>query len=290
MADGQQQLDPGATNPDARPNVDPSADPNQVIPAGNPVPQAAPAKDPKPEGEKKPDPKPENKPEPKPEGEKKEDPPDPNAEDDKALNSEVWGSTGDETGDAVLQLLQNSGVTPDEAKALLFDGVKSGDLTKIDRAALEKKVGKVKAQLIVSGVTSFVTSQKSAAQAIVTTLHEEVGGKENWDAVAKWANAAIDADTLEQYKGMINAGGVQAKLAARAMKEAYEGDSKNSTLNAKKEVVPKNGAPTTTITPMSKIEYVKALEKLNTTHNGRPPEHLRRALLEGRKAGQKLGR
>lgn len=274
---------PSATNPDARPGVDPSADPNQVVPSGNPAPKAPPAKEPKPDDKKAdPEPKPDDKP-------KEEPKPDPNVEDDKPLDTTVWGDTGHEDGNAVLTLLQNSGVSQDDAKAILFDAVRDGDLTKIDRAKLEEKVGKVKAQLIVTGATAFIKDQKAAAEAIVTTLHTEVGGKDNWSKVADWAKKAMPDDQLGEYRDMINAGGLKATLAAKAMKEAYEGDQKNSSLTIR-EVVPKSGGTPEAIQPLSKTEYLNALEKLHATHNGRPPAHLRQQLLTARETGKKLGR
>ena len=283
-------LEPNATNPDGAPGIDPSLDPNQVRGQGNPAPAATPAKDPnfKPK-EKEPDPT-------KPPEDKTEDKKEPASEDkkaepsdDKPLDTAVWGDTSSENGNAVLALLQNSGVTPDEAKALLFDAVQAGDLSKVDRKALEAKVGKDKATIILTGADNFIKEQKAAAQAIVTDLHKEVGGEKNWKTIADWANKAMPDEELEQYRGMINAGGLQSKMAAKELMRLYEAADGNSSLDTK--VALPGGKPSTpTEPPLSKAEYVKKLDALNRTHFGNPPAHLRQALLDARKRGQALGK
>lgn len=278
-------IDPSATNPDKREGVDPSVDPNQVQNSGNPAPKEPPARDPnaaKPE-DKKEDKKPEDNTDPKPE-DKKEEP-----SDDTPLDVSTWGSTSSETGDAVLTLLQNSGLKPEDAKALLFDAVQAGDVTKIDKAALEAKVGKTKAHLILVGATAFVTERRTAAQAIVSDLHKEVGGEANWKTIAEWANKSVEAEELDQYREMINKGGLPAKVAAKALKDAYEGDKNNSSLSVQEVLPGAKPGDAPLYKPMSKVEYAKQLEELNRKHFGNPPVHLRQALLTARQRGQTQG-
>ena len=281
---GEEPLKPNATNPDARENVDPSVDPNQVQDGGNPAPKPPQARAPEPE--KKPDDaaKPDDKPADKP-GDK----PDENAADDAPLDVVAWGTTGTETGDAVLTLLQNSGLKPEDAKALLFDAVQGGDVTKIDKAALEAKVGKTKAHLILVGASAFVKEQRDAANAIVSDLHKEVGGESNWKTIADWAKDNVDDGELSQYREMINKGGLPAKIAAKALKDAYEGDSKNSSLNVQETLPGGKPGDAPLYKPMSKIEYAKQLEQLSAKHFGNPPVHLRQALLTARQRGMSQG-
>lgn len=277
-------IDPSATNPDNREGVDPSVDPNQVQNAGNPAPKEPPARDPAAKADNKPDQKPDEK----QDSAKADKTPD-EPSDDTPLDVATWGSTASETGDAVLTLLQNSGLKPEDAKALLFDAVQAGDVTKIDKAALEAKVGKTKAHLILVGATAFVTEQRNAAQAIVQDLHKEVGGEANWKTIADWANKSVDAAELDQYREMINKGGLPAKVAARALKDAYEGDKNNSSLSVQEVLPGAKPGDAPLYKPMSKVEYAKQLEELNNKHFGNPPVHLRQALLSARQRGQQQG-
>lgn len=211
--------------------------------------------------------------------------PDPNA----PLDHTVWGDAGTENGNAILTVLQNSGVGVDDAKALLFDAMVAGDVSKIDKAALEAKVGKANATIILTGVTNEIKGRQEAAQAIVSDLHTEVGGKENWTKVAEWANKNVPETDLNELRGMIDAGGRQAKLAARELKALYEKANTNSSLQHA-ETLPGNNPPTPTSEPLSGPQYVLKLEELNKKFFGKPPENLRKALLNARQAGRKIGR
>ncbi len=151
------------------------------------------------------------------------------------LDLETWGSTGHEGGDAVLGLLQNAGVTPDEAKALLFDAVTAGDLSKIDRTALEAKIGKDKTVLVLAGATSFLADKTSRNTQIVKDIKDVAGGEENWSKVAAWAKAggnSVSDDQMSEYIEMIDNGGAQARFAANELVTAYNADDKNTTLQS----------------------------------------------------------
>lgn len=211
-------------------------------------------------------------------------------DDDKPLDITVWGTTGSAQGDAVLSLLQNSGVTTEDAKALMFDAIQSGDVTKIDVSALEAKVGKTKATIILTGASNFVKEQRDNANAIVSTMHTEVGGEANWKTIAEWAKEGVPEEDLNVLREMINAGGMKAKLAAREMKGLYEAHDGNSTLD-KTEVIPKGGNPPQqkASVPLTAVQYAAQLEKLNREHRGNIPEPARRALLDARQKGKAQG-
>ncbi len=279
-------VEPNATNPDGNATIDASLDPNQVKGNGNPSPPAPQAKDP---NFKPADKQEEKKEEPKPDDKSKEPDPKPDPKKEAPLDTAVWGDTSSENGNAVLTLLQNAGVTPVEAKGLLFDAVQAGDLSKVDRKALEDRLGKANATIVMTGADNFIKEQKSKANAIVAELHTEVGGKDNWQKVAAWANENVPAEEIEEFRAMINGGGMKAKMAARELKARYESADSNSSLEVK-ETLP-GGKPSTPVEPpLSKQEYIKKLETLTRNHFGNPPAHLRQALLDARKRGAALGK
>jgi hypothetical protein len=183
------------------------------------------------------------------------------ADDAKPLDTTLWGSTGSEVGDSVLALLQNSGMQPTDAKALLYDAVTAGDPTKIDRDALIEKVGKDKATLILAGVENFVTQSKATAQTILTVVHESVGGEQNWTTVREWAKANIPEAERNEYADLIDAGGAKARFAAQELANRYNADTKNTTLTTPKttEIIGDSKAqPTTRAT--TRAQYVAELE------------------------------
>lgn len=178
----------------------------------------------------------------------------------KPLDTAVWGSTGDEVGDSVLELIQNSGLSVEETKALMYDAVKAGDPAKIDRDALVEKVGKAKATLILAGVENFVNNSKAKAQTILTEVHGTVGGEANWKQVTEWAKANVAEAELAQYRTMIDAGGAQARFAAAELAAKYNGDSKNTTLTtAKTTEILGDGKPPSDIKPLNKADYYKQI-------------------------------
>lgn len=219
-----------------------------------------------------------------PKEEPKEEPQGDPEDKSKELDVETWGDTGDEVGNAVLKELQDSGVEVDKAKALLFDAVQNGDASLIDHDALVEAVGKSRARLIEIGIKDYVGRQKSAAEAVVASMHEAAGGKDNWTVVAKWAKSGgVPEAKLNEYRKLIDSGGEQAAFAAGRLVQAYNADAKNTSLTGKTETPgPKNPAPAAE--PLTAPQYAAELEKLM---QGNPTEAQRRALLARRMAGKK---
>ena len=268
------------TNPEAKPGDNPSLSPAQNGDTGNPVPKAPEARAPVKEEPKKEEPKADDT--------KADDKATEPVDENKPLDMSVWGDTGTENGNAVLEVLQNSGLTTDEAQALIGGAFLKGDVTAIDRAALEAKVGKAKATIIITGVKNEIADRTAAANAIVAEIHTVVGGKDNWDKVATWANKSVPDADLKEYRSMIDAGGKQAKLAAAELKALYEKADGNSSLVVS-ETLPGPKPPTPTSEPLSGPQYVRKLEELNKKFFGNPPDNLRQALLSARQEGRKRG-
>lgn len=204
----------------------------------------------------------------------------------KELDTSVWGDTGDEVGNSVLQTLQNSGVSTEEAKALLWDAVEAGDPTKVDRDTLVEKVGKAKATLIMAGIEN-VTSRNNAKIAEVTKVaNETAGGEANWKKASAWAVKNLAADELDELRNMLDKGGRQAKFAAGEIVARYNDDPKNTALQAGSKQVQPDGKAGKAIEPMTRRDYGIALDKLHR-RGGTPTEFA--ALKAQRQAGIKAG-
>lgn len=183
--------------------------------------------------------------------------------DNTPLDEEVWGSTGDEVGDSVLTMLQNADVTTDEAKALLFDAVQAGDVTKIDVKALEDKVGKVKATLIMAGVTSFVEKNTAKNAVIVADMHKAAGGEDNWNTLAAWGKTNIPEAELSELRLMIDAGGAQARFAVSEIAAKFNADEGNTSLSTATTtpVIEADGGTGKTARSTSRADYVAELTR-----------------------------
>jgi hypothetical protein len=181
--------------------------------------------------------------------------------DDTPLDTDLWGGTGDSVGDSVLALLQNGGMTPDDAKSLMFDAVQSGDVSKVDRAALEAKVGKDRANLILAGTENYVSRLATQAQTVLTEVHGAVGGKDNWSAITAWAKTGVSEADLNQYRSMIDAGGAQARFAAQELVAKFNSDGSNTTLDAGKQEMLPDAAAAPSGRATTRAEYSAELSK-----------------------------
>ena len=207
-------------------------------------------------------------------GDKPADPPvdDKKAEDDKSkndkLDTEVWGTTNDEVGDSVMLMLQNAGITVDDAQGLLLDAVMAGDVTKVDKDKLTAAVGKAQATLILAGAENYINRNNARKTEVENTLHETVGGKTQWGKITEWAKTALKQEELMDYVGMVDQGGRKAALAAKDLKERYE--EANGTMDDK-TVVPKNTPQKRDeVEPLSRQQYFAEMEKLTRTGKSTP--------------------
>lgn len=208
-------------------------------------------------------------------------------DDDKDLDHDVWGSTGDSVGDSVLQLLQNSGTTPETAKALLWDAVQAGDATKIDRDALVEAVGKTKANLIMAGMENYVGNIAKRAAEVTAIVNDAVGGNENWKAIRDWAKENLSDDDMADYADMIDKGGRKASLAAKDLKEQYEAAG-HTFAESTEQVTPSGKPKQETLEPLTKREYFEALDKLNK--QGKLTQELSSTLFKQRQLGIAQGK
>ena len=140
---------------------------------------------------------------------------------DTVLDTAVWGDSGSEVGNSVLGMLQDSGVSTEDAKALMYDAIQAGDVSMIDQAALADKVGKNAAAIILSGTKSFIAENAAKNEIAVQEVHKTAGGKDNWDAVATWSSKSLPESELAEYRPMIDKGGASARFAVSEILAAY---------------------------------------------------------------------
>lgn len=278
------------TKPDDQTNQQPKVD-AQGVPDNmtNQTAQQSPAPEPKKPDEPKPDAKPDDTT--KADAGKQDDTKpkeDETKPEDKPLDVTVWGDTGSDTGNAVLKKLQESGVNPDTAKALLYDAVQAGDVTKIDKAALTAAIGEASANIVLSGIDTFIKENNAKNTSVLTALHTEVGGEENWNTLRDWAKANLKPEEIQDYIDLIDAGGRKAVLAAKDLNERYE-QAGNTSLKKSEQVVPNanNQQQQPNIVAMSSKEYFAACEQ---AHRDGTYAAKRAMLLASRELGKKQGK
>lgn len=180
---------------------------------------------------------------------------------DAELDTEVWGDSGSDIGNSVLGMLQNSGVSTEDAKALLYDAVIAGDATQIDKTALTEKVGKHAAEIILTGTKAFIAETAAKTAEAVKAVHAAAGSKDNWDKASSWASKNIPEETLAEYRPMIDSGGAQARFAVSEIIAAYNKAPQNSSISTTSTRVEATSTSPPARTAMSRAEYVAALDK-----------------------------
>lgn len=187
----------------------------------------------------------------------------PPEEDPKAaeLDTTVWGDAGDEVANSVLTTLQNSGVTPETAKALLWDAVESGDPTKVDRDALVEAVGKSQATLVMAGIENVTSRNNAKIAEVVGIANKAAGSPEGWDKARTWAKANLPKDDLEEYTTMLDGGGEKAAYAAGRIVSRYNADPKNTSLDAGKDTIEPDNKGKPTVEGITRRQYGELLDR-----------------------------
>lgn len=198
-------------------------------------------------------------------------------------------SYGHAGADAAVSMLKESGVTVDEAKSIFAEVAKTNDISKIDYKALEAKVGKTKADLIVAGVKDYYSAELGKAEAIKNAVHTVVGGEESlkkittWLAGEKTKNPEL-ASEIAVYAEMMQQGPIQAKTAARALLDLYNASDKTSGLN--NNLIKGDAAADTKVEYIDRQTFIQKLMVAERTGNVAEAARLRAQRAATVKAGK----
>lgn len=131
------------------------------------------------------------------------------------------------------------------------------------------KTSKGVADSLVSGFKTEVANAETRQQAETAKVYEEVGGEEVWNKIAEWTAdpaSKLDPAAAKQYNAMLAAGGVQAQLAAKALKEAYMA---SPGFSADANLVPGDSTPAPSgLEPISRVEYTKLKKEARQKGDG----------------------
>lgn len=189
-----------------------------------------------------------------------------------------------------VSILEESGLPVDEANAIFSEAVESGDLTKIKKDVLIEKIGKDKADVVLVLAESYYNTAFSGMKAIKEEAFSLTGGEENFNAMRDWANEKAKTDEdfakdLTEFRAMLDSGQPRAiKAAVRELFDTYKQDP-DTTIAADLEVGDK-AASTAGVEPMSRADYIKAVEK---AHKDGTYDQVHKSLWARRMAGKKKG-
>ena len=172
----------------------------------------------------------------------------------------------DPSGQAAINLLKEAGVDPNEANSIFAKAIQSGDMADIDRAKLEKLVGKDKAVLILAGAQDYYTRAQEHRDADIKAVYDVGGGEQNWNPLREWAQASEKADSaskrrIDQVRDMLSKGGLYAEAGARELVRMHKADPSTKGLSASTNNLVSGDSIPDAGKPMSRSDYVEALHK-----------------------------
>jgi len=178
--------------------------------------------------------------------------------------------TGDTGLDMALQFVGKAGLSGDHPA---MQAASTGDFT-ILKAILAQKNVPGWEQYVKLGEDAYARTkaneEKKSAE-LVSLVHTVAGGKEEWEAVQKWAAASADPAEKSQINALLNQGGLAAKGAVTYLVNAYNKANnvvvtpRDGVANASRD----GGTPNADSGPLDPKAYARAVGALNHKLNGR---------------------
>jgi hypothetical protein len=201
-----------------------------------------------------------------------------------------------EVGAQITTVLTEAGVDATDAANTIREN--GGKVTPAIAKALVEKHGETVAGIVINQMEAVSQAGIATAEANDNAVYDQVAdafkgvteqsGKDTWKELAGWAKANVPEGDREQINTMLQAGGLQAKLAVQSLVESF----KNSD-NFTQSPVLEQGDNTTTergVQPLSKADYQREFRALEAKGHVYGQSQEMAQLDKRRTAGIKLGR
>lgn len=177
-------------------------------------------------------------------------------------------ASDDPSLNAALGLMKSAGMTSEQLTEHFGEAINTGDISKVDREALDKVLGSDKAELVMAGVTKWSVDAGSAALEAARQVQTAVGGADNWAKMTAWAKGAAAKDAgikaqIEEITDMLNGNATARKLGAAEFQRLYNADPKNVTVGTVKPITGDKAAAADKVKPMTGREAYEAKEALH---------------------------
>ena len=188
----------------------------------------------------------------------------------KQIEEAEYVKYNDPAADAAVEMLREKGIDAKESASWFKAVLESGDINKMDIAAMEAKLGKNQAQLVATAVKDYYTRQMQTIQTTTKAVTEVLGGDAAMKQVQTWVgNMKADhaqAKEVADLIAMMDRGEYSAKVAAKELKALFESDPNNKSLTLKQ--VSGDGVESNTgDTILTKQEYLKEMKVAQAAGN-----------------------
>lgn len=147
-------------------------------------------------------------------------------EDDKAekpLDAAVWGSTGHAVADEALRIIQNVGLSTDDAQELLLDAAMSRDPAMVDQKALTAKIGPRRAKAVMQALETFSKDMRPRDRRISDEVWQYSNGPKALERLIQQGSEKLNPAEMQGYLIEIGKGGSSAQRAVERLKATVSG-------------------------------------------------------------------
>ncbi|TGN67333.1 hypothetical protein E4L95_05360 [Paracoccus liaowanqingii] len=139
------------------------------------------------------------------------------------LDTGVWGSTGHQVADAVMQTLQNSGLSTADAMDFLLDAAMSRDPSKVDQKALVAKIGNRRAKSVMEGLEAYSREMRPRDERISNEVYQHTNGPHALQRLIAQANETLPVAEVQGYILAMSKGGSTAQRAVESLQAKVSG-------------------------------------------------------------------
>lgn len=190
-----------------------------------------------------------------------------------------WAEMGNPAADSAIALLKEKGIAPEVGAKFFEKAMQTGNLEDIDVVGLEAAVGKSAASLIMMGARQYRADVVAQAEQNQNAAAEVVGGVDNLAAMTAWVQQKEGADPafakqLAEIRAIMKASPIGLKTGVKMLHDMYVADPKVKTGG---NLIDGRGMQqqTSTITPMTREQYVEGMRKWSTKAEFGDPEAMR---------------
>ncbi len=177
----------------------------------------------------------------------------------------AWPEFKDTSVAAAAGLMKEAGLSYTDGMEFFKAAAASLNPADVDVKALEAKIGKDKAALVMVGIKDYCARTQDFQKKTVADVYGVMGGEAGFKKVQSWVATREAGDEgfaaeMQVYRQMLDQGGVAARAAATDLMRQYNANPNNSGLQTKM-VNGDKPATATDNSPLGRKDYLTAIKE-----------------------------
>lgn len=206
----------------------------------------------------------------------------------------TWGSTGHAAADEALRIIQNVGLSTDDAQDLLLDAAMSRDPSKVNQKALAAKIGPRRTKAIMEALETFSNDMRPRDERISNEVWQFSNGPKALERLIQQGSERLTPAEMQGYLIEIGKGGASAQRAVERLQATVTGKAVSLDLQVHTEQYSApNAAPqpgqTKGITSKAHVAALDALHSNGSRLSFEARDRREQELREARRIGREHG-